>query len=82
MKEDSRQTVLIYTGTSLIAKGLVYRLNEIGITPIEKNDMVSALRSGFAIGLNDQVRLFIRQDELNRAQNIIEQYLEEVGEEE
>lgn len=82
MKEDSKHSVLIYTGSSMIAKGLIFRLSEIGITPIEKNDMVSAARSGFAISSNAQARVFIRKDELERARNVIDDYLEEVGEEE
>lgn len=82
MKEDTHHSVLIYKGSSLIAQGLISRLNEIGITPIEKNDMQSALRSGFAWVANQQVRLFIRKDELDLAKDIIDDYLEEVGEEE
>ena len=82
MKEESKQSVLIYVGSRMIAQGLSVRLNAIGITPIEKDDMSSALRSGFAIGVPNQVRLFIRQDELDKARKIITDYLEEVGEEE
>ena len=82
MKDESKQSVLIYTGSRMIAQGLSVRLNDIGITPIEKDDMSSALRSGFAIGVPNQVRLFIRQDELDKARKIITDYLEEVGEEE
>lgn len=82
MKEEFKQSVLIYTGSRMIAQGLSVRLNEIGVTPIEKDDMSSALRSGFAIGVPNQVRLFIRQDELEKARKVINDYLDEVGEEE
>lgn len=82
MNEDPKHSVLIYTGRSIIAQGLATRLNDLGITPITKNDMLSAVRSGFAIGVNDQVRLFIRKDELESARKVISDYLEEVGEEE
>ena len=82
MKDTSKQSVLIFTGSSMIARGLSIRLNEIGITPIEKDDMTSALRSGFAVGVLNQVRLFIRQDELEIARKVIEDYFEELGEEE
>lgn len=82
MNEEAKHTVLIFTGRNIIAQGLLFRLKEIGITPIEKNDMVSAARSGFAVSSNAQVRVFIRKDELERAKNVIEEYLEEVGEEE
>jgi len=82
MKDTYKQSVLIFTGSSMIARGLSIRLNEIGITPIEKDDMTSALRSGFAVGVLNQVRLFIRQDELEIARKVIEDYFEEIGEEE
>lgn len=82
MNEDSKHSVLIYTGRSIIAQGLIFRLSEIGINPIEKNDMESAVRSGFAVGDNAQARIFIRKDELERARKVINDYLEEVGEEE
>lgn len=82
MKEDSKHSVLIFAGSSLIAKGLVLRLNELGIMPIEKNDMQSAIRTGFAIVTNEQVRLFIRKDELELAKNTIDEYLKEISQEE
>lgn len=82
MKEDSKRSVLIFTGSRMIARGLSIRLNELGITPIEKDDMASALRGGFAAEIPNQVRLFIRQDELERARKVIEDYFEEIGEEE
>ena len=82
MKDTSKQSVLIFTGSRMIARGLSIRLNEIGIMPIEKDDMSSALRSGFAVGIPNQVRLFIRQDELEDAREIIDEYFDEIGEEE
>lgn len=82
MKDTSKQSVLIFTGSRMIARGLSIRLNEIGIMPIEKDDMASALRGGFATEIPNQVRLFIRQDELEEAREIIEDYFEEIAEEE
>lgn len=80
MKEKTKKTVLIYFGASMIAQGLVARLEELGITPILINDTASALRTGFALALNDQVRLLIREDELEIAKEVIDTYLKEVGE--
>jgi hypothetical protein len=41
------KTTRIYTGPTLIAKGLVARLNEIGISPIERNDHDSSVHDDF-----------------------------------
>lgn len=73
-------TTRIYTGPTLVAKGLVARLNEIGISPIERNDHDSSLRAGFAMSIANQTMVFIRNDELKKAQPIIEEFLNEIGE--
>lgn len=73
-------TTRIYTGPTLIAKGLVARLNEIGISPIERNDHDSSLRAGFTASIANQTMIFIRKDELITAQPIIDEFLEEIGE--
>ena len=71
----------IYTGSSLVAMGLVARLNEIGISPVERNDHESAIRAGFAASIANQMMIFIREDEMEKAQPIIDEYLKEIGEE-
>lgn len=80
MKKKDEHSVLIYFGSSMIAQGLVARLEDLGIVPILINDTASAIRTGFALALNDQVRLFIRKDELEKSQQVIDAYLNEVGE--
>ncbi len=74
------ETVRIYTGPTLIAKGLVAHLNEIGISPIERNDHDSSLRAGFTMSIANQTMIFIRKDEVEKAQATIDQFLEEIGE--
>ena len=74
------ETTRIYTGPTLIAKGLVARLNEIGISPIERNDHDSSLRAGFTMSIANQTMIFIRKDEMAKAQETIDAYLEEIGE--
>ena len=64
----------------MIAKGLIARLNELGISPVERNDSESAIIGGFHQGVPDQLQLFIRKDEMVKAQDIITQYLTEIGE--
>ena len=74
------QTVRIYTGPAMIANGLKARLMEMDILPIVKDDHQSGITGGFAVGVPNQVRLFIRQEELDRAKGVIDTYLEELGE--
>lgn len=74
MSETSR----IYTGPTLIAKGLIARLNEIGISPIERNDHDSSLRAGFTMSIANQTMVFIREDEIQKAQTIIDEFLKEI----
>lgn len=73
------ETVRIYTGPTLIAKGLVAHLNEIGISPIERNDHDSSLRAGFTMSIANQTMIFIRKDEVERAQPTIDEFLKEIG---
>jgi len=73
-------TVRIFTGPDLVAKGLIARLNEIGISPIERRDHDSATMAGFAASIPQQTLLFLRQDELEKAQETIDAYLADVNE--
>lgn len=73
------ETTRIYTGPTLIAKGLVARLNEIGISPIERNDHDSSLRAGFTMSIANQTMVFIRKDEMQKAQPIVDEFLNEIG---
>lgn len=80
MTNNPEQTVRIFTGPAMIANGLKARLLDIGIFPIEKNDHQSGITGGFAIGVPNQVRLFIRQEELDRAKEMIDTYLKGIDE--
>lgn len=80
MSENNEETTRIYTGPMMIAQGLRARLNDLGIEPIIKDDHQSGITSGFAIGVPGQVRVFIRKDELIRAEETINAYLKEIGE--
>ncbi len=77
---NAEETTRIYTGPAMIVKGLVARLNDLGINPIERNDNASSIQAGFTVGVPGQVMLYIRKDELAKAQTTIDAYLEEIGE--
>ena len=77
-KDES--TIRIYTGPMMVAKGLIARLNEIGIQPVSRNDHNSATMAGFSMGIPGQVLLFLRKDQLEQAQPIIDSFLAELQE--
>ena len=79
MNKDQK-TVRIYTGPTMIANGLIARLNHHGISPIVKDDHNSGITGGFSTGVPNQVRLFIRNEQLEKAKTMINEYFTEVGE--
>jgi hypothetical protein len=79
MNKDQK-TIRIYTGPTMIASGLIARLNEEGISPIVKDDHNSGITGGFSTGIPNQVRLFIRNEQLDTAKTMINEYFAEVGE--
>jgi hypothetical protein len=78
MSENFQETKRIFTGPAMIAKGLVARLSELGIQPIERNDNDSSIQAGFAIGVPGQLMVFIRKDQLPLAEATITEYLKEI----
>jgi hypothetical protein len=80
MSDNKEETTRIYTGPAMIVKGLVARLNDLGISPIERNDNASSIQAGFTVGVPGQVMLYIRKDELVIAQSTIDEYLKDIGE--
>jgi len=80
MSDNLQETTRIYTGPAMIAKGLVSRLNELGISPIERNDNDSSIQAGFTIGVPGQIMVYIRKDELPIAEATLDAYLKQIGE--
>ena len=80
MSDNLKETERIYTGPAMIAKGLVARLNELGISPIERNDNDSSIQAGFTIGVPGQIMVYIRKDELPIAEATVAEYLKQIGE--
>jgi hypothetical protein len=80
MSENKEETVRIYTGSDMIATGLVARLEEVNITPILRDDQQSGVMFGSGTKFDDQVRVFVRKDELAIAQPIVDAFLIEIGE--
>jgi len=75
---ENEETTRIYTGPAMLAKGLVARLNELGISPIERNDNESSIQAGFTVGVPGQIMLYIRKEELAISQKVISDYLKDI----
>lgn len=80
MSENAEETVRVYTGPDLMADALVGRLEEKNITPILRDDQQSAVMFGSGNNYADQVRVFVRKDELAVAQPIVDAFLKEIEE--
>ena len=80
MSNNTEETVRIYTGSDIIATGLVNRLEEANITPILRDDQQSGVMFGSGNKFDDQVRVFVRRDELAIAQPIVDAFLKEIEE--
>ncbi len=82
MSENTEETVRIYTGSDIMAEALVGRLEEVNISPILRDDQQSGVMFGSGNKFDDQVRVFIRKDELAIAQPVVDAFLKEIEEEE
>ncbi|NCT19120.1 MAG: hypothetical protein COZ75_13835 [Flavobacteriaceae bacterium CG_4_8_14_3_um_filter_34_10] len=73
--ENNEEYVHIYTGPSIFIKMLQSHLEDVGIYAIIKDTMQSGLRSGFGGGIPGHIQLFIRQNQIKKAQPIIDDAL-------
>lgn len=71
MPASTQQTVRIYTGPVLLVEALTARLEEKGIIPIVRDDQQNAVMFGSGSNFTDQLRIFVREDELTDAQEIV-----------
>lgn len=74
------ETVRVFTGPILVAEALVGRLEEANIIPIVRDDQQSAVMFGTGNNYSDQIRVFVREDELAIAQPIVDAFREETDE--
>ncbi len=80
MSDNTEETVRIYTGSDILAEALVGRLEDVNITPILRDDEQSGVMFGSGSKFDDQVRVFVRKDELALAQPILDAFLKEIEE--
>ena len=77
MNKDEK-TTRIFTGSAIVAQPLINSLSEMDITPIIRDDHQSGILSGFAAGVPGQVRMYIRNEELEIAKSLIDNFLESI----
>ena len=70
MNKDEK-TTRIYTGSAIEAQPLINSLNELDINPIIRDDHQSGILSGFAAGVPGQVRMYIRNEEITLAKDVL-----------
>jgi len=64
----------IFTGPSLVAGAITAELNDMGISPVVRNDMQSGAIAGFGGGVLDQVQLLVREDQYEQAVEVAKKF--------
>lgn len=64
----------IFTGPSLVAGAITAELNDMGISPVVRNDMQSGAIAGFGGGVLDQVQLLVREDQYEEAVEVAKKF--------
>ncbi|ETN95382.1 putative signal transducing protein [Zhouia amylolytica] len=63
----------IYTGPGVIADQIATRLKEVDIIPLLKDESESGRLAGFAPQVYGYIQVFVHEDELEKAQIIMDQ---------
>lgn len=64
----------IFTGPSLVAGAITAELNDMGISPVVRNDTQSGAIAGFGGGVLDQVQLLVREDQYEQAIEVAQKF--------
>jgi len=65
--------IKIYTGSFVITKLIISRLEEIGISPVIKDEAESGRLAGFGPSIPGIQELYVREEELDRSVPIVEE---------
>ena len=66
----------IFTGPTLVASAITAELNDLGISPVTRNDAQSGAMAGFGGGVLDQVQLLVREDQYDEAIAVAQKFEE------
>jgi len=65
--------IKIYTGSFVITKLIITRLEEVGISPVIKDETESGRLAGFGPSIPMTQELYVREDELDTSVLIVEE---------
>ncbi|MAU64091.1 MAG: hypothetical protein CMC38_07115 [Flavobacteriaceae bacterium] len=63
--------ILIYTGSTINVNQLIFELKQKNVNPIIKNESNSARLAGFGITSNQDIKLYVHKDQVNKSKEII-----------
>ena len=72
------QYIKIYTGNFVLVQHIDTLLQEIGISPVIKDESESGRLAGFGSSIQGQQELFVHKDELDKAVPIVQGALVEI----
>ena len=64
----------IFTGPSLVAGAITAELNDMGISPVVRNDTQSGAIACFGGGVLDQVQLLVREYQYEQAFEVAQKF--------
>jgi hypothetical protein len=70
--------IKIYTGSFVIVQLLVDRLQDVGISPIIKDESESGRLAGFGASIQFQQEVFVHENELEKATPIVQGIVSEM----
>lgn len=76
--DDSSKHIRFFTGSLIEIQRLQLDLDDNEIPSMVKNNFQSGLRSGFYGGSPSQVELFIYEEDLEKAREILENFKKEI----
>jgi hypothetical protein len=65
----------IYTGSMIIVQLLISKLEEVGITPVIKDETESGRLAGFGASIPGSQEVFVHENELDQAVPIVQEAL-------
>ena len=77
--DDHSKHVRLFTGSLIEIQRLQLDLDDQQIPSMVKNNFQSGLRAGFYGGSPSQVELFIYEEDMEKAEGILEAFREEMG---
>ncbi len=70
---NASEYIKIYTGSFIITKLIISRLEEIGISPVVKDETESGRLAGFGAAIPGSQELYVHEDELDKAVPLVEE---------